>query len=210
MRQLGIEFNERLIPFTDGGSWQQFRNFSPTGLVPCLTDDDITIWESLAIFEFLAEQHPSVWPADPRARAWARSAAAEIHAGFTAIRNRCPMTVGLTIDLYEQHEDLEADLVRLNELWIQGLESFGGPFLAGDQFSGVDAFFCPVAFRINSYGLALQPQAREYAECLLQLPQMRRWHDDGCAEVWREASHEKEILALGRVLEDRRKTPPAG
>jgi glutathione S-transferase len=204
MTHLEIEFEERLVPFADAGSWEKFRAFSPTGLVPCLIDHDVTVWESLAIIEYLAERHPEIWPQDPRARAWARSAAAEMHAGFGAIRNRCPMTVGLTIELKEFHTDLTQDLTRLVELWTQGLSQFAGPFLAGSRFTAVDAFFAPVVFRANTYQLPLDEPTQDYADCILNLPSMQRWYGKACAETWREASHEEEIRDLGRWVEDRR------
>src|ERR1700748_212059 len=99
MRELGIAFNERLTVF-DGAGNAAFRSFSPTGKVPCLTDGDITVWDSLAIAEYLAERHPGVWPSAPAARAWARSAAAEMHSGFGELRNRCSMTCGLRVKLH--------------------------------------------------------------------------------------------------------------
>jgi glutathione S-transferase len=212
MSELGIEFEETLVAFDDGNSWGKFREFSPTGLVPCLVDGDAvngetTVWESLSIVEYLAERHEGVWPGEPRARAWARSAAAEMHAGFSALRNRCPMTVGLKIELNETPPDLVQDLARLDELWTEGFDRFGGPFLAGNRFSAVDAFFAPVVFRARTYGLELGPLARAYSERLLDLAGMKRWYADGCAETYREPSHEAEIAALGRCVEDRRATP---
>src|SRR5579863_6709733 len=90
MRECGIAFDERLTPLDDAAGNVAFRRFSPTGKVPCLVDGDITVWDSLAITEYLAERHSGIWPRDPRARAWARSAAAEMHSGFTALRSTCP------------------------------------------------------------------------------------------------------------------------
>ena len=134
LTELGIEFNEQLIPFDDGGSWEKFRAFSPTGLVPCLHDGDAVVWESLAITEYLAESHPQVWPADRLARAWARSATSEMHAGFATLRNLCPMSVGLRLKLRTMPDALQQDLDRITEIWTQGLERFGGSFLAGERF----------------------------------------------------------------------------
>ena len=131
LTELGIPFDENLIPFEDGGSWEKFRAFSPTGLVPCLVDGEQTVWESLGITEYVAEAHPQVWPADSAARAWARSATAEMHAGFNALRNECPMNVGLRIAMNNTSAALTKDVNRLSELWEQGLDRFGGPFLAG-------------------------------------------------------------------------------
>ena len=204
MTQLDITFEERLVPFDDGGSWQKFRAFSPTGQVPCLHDGERVVWESLGIAEYLAERHSGVWPEDADARAWARCASAEMHAGFAALRNQCPMTVGLRVRLSERPAELARDLHRLAELWGEGLGRFGGPFLAGRRFTGVDAFFAPVAFRVRTYSLPLEGPAAAFAERVLELPGMRAWEAAALAEPWREAAHEAEIAALGECLEDLR------
>jgi glutathione S-transferase len=204
MTGLDIPFEERLVPFDDGGSWQKFRSFSPTGQVPCLHDNGRTVWESLGIVEYLAERHPGVWPLDGDARAWARCAAAEMHAGFAALRNHCPMTVGLRIRLHDQPETLTRDLARLAELWGEGLERFGGPFLAGDAFCAVDAFFAPVVFRLQTYRLDVTAPAAAYAAHLLSQSAMQRWQDAALSEPWREPSHEVDIAALGECVGDLR------
>jgi glutathione S-transferase len=204
MTELQIPFTEQLVAFDDGGSWSKFRSFSPTGLVPCLYDDEQVVWESLAITEYLAEKHAAVWPADPSARAWARSAAAEMHAGFSALRNECPMSVGLRIKLHHQSSALQQDLQRLNELWAQGFNDFKGPFLTGKAFCAVDAFFAPVAYRVQTFELDLSAQAKQYVNRLLQLEGMQKWTNDALLEPYREASHEQEFLALGDILQDLR------
>lgn len=107
----------------------------------------------MAITEYLAEQHPGVWPADAKTRAWARCAAAEMHSGFTALRNTCSMSCGVRVKMNEISPALRNDINRIGELWQEGLTRFGGPFLAGKQFSAVDAFFAPVVFRIKTYQL---------------------------------------------------------
>jgi len=122
MRELGVPFREHLAQF--GAT--TFREFSPTGKVPCLRDGDVLLWDSLAITEYLAESHPSVWPSDVHARAWARCAAAEMHSGFGVLRDRCSMTCGLRIKLHETPPALVAELARLGELWQEGLARFGG------------------------------------------------------------------------------------
>src|ERR1700681_4153594 len=101
MRELKIAFREHLVPFGDEPSWQTYRKISPSGRVPCLIDGDIVVWDSLAIAEYLAERHDAVWPHHAGARAWARSAAAEMHSGFSELRNRCSMTCGHRIRLHE-------------------------------------------------------------------------------------------------------------
>lgn len=204
MTELGLPFDERLVPFDDGGSWARFRAFSPTGQVPCLHDDGQVIWESLGIVEYLAERHAGVWPDDAAARAWARCACAEMHAGFSALRRECPMTVGQRIRLPEPSPALRRDLARLAELWGQGLERFGGPFLGGAAPGAVDAFFAPVAFRARTYALPLEGAAADYVARLLELPGMQAWEQAALTEPWREPSHEREIAALGDVTADHR------
>lgn len=204
MRELGIPFAERLVPFAEGESRETFRTFSPTGLVPCLTDAGTVVWESLGIVEYLAERHPGVWPADGRARTWARCAAAEMHAGFGVLRDRCTMNCGLRVRLFEMLPALARDVARIGELWMQGLDRFGGPFLAGAAFTAVDAFFAPVAFRGQTYGLELPEPAAAYAQRLLALPAMQAWQAEALAETWREPGHEAEARRAGTWLEDRR------
>ena len=137
-----------------------YRPFSPSGRVPCLVDEGWAVWDSLAIVEYLAERHHGVWPVEAKARAWARSAAAEMHSSFTALRNLCPMSCGLRVEPFAMPDALKHDLFRLDDLWNDGLTRFGGPFLAGDHFTAVDAFFAPVAFRAQSYGLSLRARPR--------------------------------------------------
>ncbi|QKX18474.1 glutathione S-transferase family protein [Microbulbifer sp. YPW1] len=203
--ELDIPFEEQLVPFDEGGSWNKFRKFSPTGLVPCLVDGDTTVWDSLAITEYLYESHPAVWPEDKQARAWARCAAAEMHAGFFALRNQCSMSCGVTVALKEVDQALQKDLDRIEELWKQGLSRFGGPFLAGQGFTAVDAFFAPVVIRITGYQLSLGREAMDYCQRILALPAVQSWIEAALDEPWRETEHEEELLAVGSVVEDRRR-----
>jgi len=206
MRTLGIPFEERLTPFPTGSSFSLYRRFSPSGRVPCLVDDGWAVWDSLSIVEYLAERHQGVWPTDPKARAWARSAAAEMHSSFTALRNFCPMSCGLSVEPFPMSDALKHDLFRLGDLWNDGLGRFGGPFLAGERFTAADAFFAPVAFRAQSYGLAFEGAAAAYPKQLLDLPAMREWYAAALAETWREPDHEAEVAAAGTIIEDRRAT----
>jgi len=210
LRMLDIPFQERLVPFHDAAAWERFRALSPSGKVPLLVDGDTTVWESLAIVEYLAERHPGVWPQDPLARAWARSAASEMHAGFGELRTRCSMSCGQRIRLHEHPPALQRDLDRISSLWAEGLARFGGPFLAGAAFTAVDAFFAPVAFRLQGYGLSLaDAQADACARHLLQLEPMRQWYQAALAEDFRDLPHEEEIITWGTLLEDLR-VPAAG
>ena len=204
MKELSIAFTERFVAFESSGSYTKFRDFSPTGKVPCLQDGDTTVWDSLAIAEYLAEKHSAVGPRDAAARAWARSASAEMHSGFGVLRDRCTMNCGLRIRLFEMPGELTKDISRLSELWGEGLQRFGGPFLAGQQFTAVDAFFAPVAFRIQTYGLQLESHASAYADRLLGLSSMQAWYRDALAETARDWPHEDDAKRLGTWLEDLR------
>ena len=198
LKVLDIPFEERLHPFG------VVFSFSPTRRVPCLNDGDVTVWDSLAITEYLAEHHSRVWPRDVVARAWARSAAAEMHSGFAELRNICSMSCGQRVELATVSPTLADDIARLDALWNEGLWRFGGPFLAGKEFTAVDAFFAPVAFRIQTYGLKLGDTATAYAQRLRDLPAMRDWYAAALAETWREGTHEESIAAHGRVTADLR------
>jgi glutathione S-transferase len=199
MQALAIPFTERLVQFGD-----DFRRFSPSGKVPCLIDDDVAVWDSLAITEYLAERHDGVWPKDNAARAFARSAAAEMHSGFGALRSICSMSCGVKVRLHETPAHLEQELARLSELWNDGLARFGGPYLAGKKFTAVDAFFAPVVFRINTYDLNLTGAAQAYVVHMLTEPALLRWYDDALKESWRETAHEEDILHHGKIVEDLR------
>jgi len=203
MRSLGIDFAELLIPFGEENA-ALFREHSPSARVPCLHDGSVRVWDSLAIVEYLAERHPGVWPADAVGRAWARSAAAEMHSGFQALRNQCSMSCGQRVVLRERTAALQADLDRLRQLWNDGLARFGGPFLAGTHFSAVDAFFAPVAFRSQTYALRLDDRCDAYAARLLDLPAMRDWYDAALREPWREAAHEHDVERVAASIIDLR------
>lgn len=202
MRTLGIPFQEVIHSFAETGNWESFRHFSPTGKVPCLIDNNLAIWDSLAIAEYLAEQHPRVWPQDKTARAWARCAAAEMHSGFQSLRNTCSMSCGVRVKLFNESESLRKDIRRIDELWCEGLQNFGGPFLAGNKFTAVDAFFAPVAFRIQTYGLSLSDKATAYWQLLLKQNAMQEWYRSALNETWRESSHEEDITAAGKIVQD--------
>jgi len=203
MRAVGIEFEEHLIPF-GGPAWKEFLKLSPSGKIPCLIDGSTLVWDSLAITEYLAERHGRVWPQEAEARAWARSAAAEMHSGFVELRSRCSMTCGVRLRLKETPAALQSDVARLETLWSDGLARFSGPFLAAKSFTAVDAFFAPVAYRVQTYGLELSPAAAAYAQRLLEVPAMRQWYTAALAESFRDAPHEAEMLELATVVADLR------
>jgi len=200
MRQLNIEFEERLHVFNQ----EDFFQFSPTGLVPCLYDGERVVWESLAIVEYLAEAHPAVWPWNKVARAWARSATAEMHSGFSTLRDHCSMSCGVRVRLHEQPDGLKKDIQRLDKVWCEGLNYFGGPFLAGEIFTAVDAFYAPMAFRQQTFGFALSSRAQSYVDTLLALPAMQAWYAAALAETFRDAPHDQWIIERGEITEDLR------
>lgn len=205
MKTLGIPFEERLHRFPyDTPSYPEFIKFAPSGLVPVLEDEGDKAWDSLGIVGYLAERHPGVWPADPHARTWARSAAAEMHSGFGTLRNACGMNVGIRVRRPVITPALQRDLDRLDALWTEGLGRFGGPFLAGENFTAVDAFFCPVAFRAQTYGLPFGKGSMDYITRLLNLPAMQDWYSAGLAEDFREINHERETTDANEVIADYR------
>ncbi|MGV3769612.1 MAG: glutathione S-transferase family protein [Sphingobium phenoxybenzoativorans] len=204
MKALGIPFEDRIEPFTKPVNYEDFRSFSPTGQVPLLIDGERSIWDSLGIALYLADRHDGVWPQDEAARAWAQCAVAEMHSGFSTLRNDCTMNVGVRVKPKAMSAALHKDVGRLAELWAQGLDSFGGPWLAGPDFSAVDAFFAPVAFRVRTYGLEVGAAGQAWVDRMLAHPAMQQWEAEALAEDWREASHEAELAACGAILADYR------
>lgn len=206
MRERSIPFEEKLVAFESNANpaGEAFSAFSPTAKVPCLHDGTIVVWDSLAITEYLAERHSGLWPEDPTARAWARSACAEMHSGFLALREQCSMHIGFRIRINQISLLLQQDIDRIDALWREGLRRFGGPFLAGSTFTAVDAFFAPVAFRVQTYSLALSVEASAYASRLLALESMRSWEAAALQEPWREQAHEASALTSGVLLADLR------
>ncbi|MEG8020217.1 glutathione S-transferase family protein [Sphingomonas aerolata] len=205
MRALGIAFEDRIEPFLAPENYDAFRMFSPTGQVPVLIDGERTVWDSLGIALYLAERHDGVWPSDGDARAWAVCAAAEMHGGFAALRNERTMNVGVRVDPVRGSDALDRNVARVTELWAEGLDRFGGPWLAGADFTAVDAFFAPVAFRVRTYGIDVGPQGLAWVERIIAHPAMREWEDAALGETWREAGHEAELAASGSIIADFRR-----
>ncbi len=201
MRELGIPFEEKLVPL---GVPLAERAFSPSGRVPCLVEGSVTVWDSLAIAEYLAERFPNIWPADAVARAWARSASAEMHSGFSDLRATCSMNCGVRVRIDNFPAGVLADVARIDELWNDGLTRFGGPFLAGPAFTAVDAFYAPVAFRFQSYAPKLSESSLQYANRLLSLPSMKEWYASALCEVWRYDEYEKLSRQVGTLNADYR------
>ena len=204
MTMLGVKFEDRIEPFAADSNYESFRAFSPTGQVPVLVDGARTIWDSLGIALYLADRHEGVWPTDPAARAWAQSAVTEMHGSFSALRNDCTMNVGVRVRPKPMSDALNRDVGRISELWAQGLDSFGGPYLAGPQFTLVDAFYAPVVFRVRTYGLDVGHAGKEWVNHMLGLAPMLAWEKDALMESWREAGHEAELRDCGEIIADYR------
>ena len=177
MRALGLEFETDVIRLDRPESRAEIKSRSPSGLVPCLITDGQSVWDSLAIMEWLAERHDGVWPTNDQLRAHARCASAEMHSGFGALRGAWPMD--LTVERAGLHAGpgVRRDLDRIFALWSEALAMSGGPFLYG-AFSAADAMYAPVVTRERTYGPAAMPDAcRAYAE--------RVWTHEAVAD-WRE------------------------
>lgn len=200
MRELGIPFQEKLILLGDTA----VKEFSASGRVPCLVDGDITVWDSLAIVEYLAERYSKVWPADAAARAWARSASAEMHSGFFDLRGTCSMNCAVRVRIDNFPAAVLADIARIDQLWNDGFARFGGPFLAGAAFTAVDAFYAPVVFRIQTYQPTVSERSLQYVDRLLALPSMQEWYASALEETWRYEEYEALISRVGTLLADHR------
>jgi glutathione S-transferase len=190
MKTAGIPFREERITLFDEGYHERILAKSPSGRVPCLHDGERVVWDSLAIAEYLAERHPGLWPADATARAWARSVAAEMHSGFARLRDEFGMNVRLRWKKTPSPAVAE-EIARIAALWREGRERFGsvsvsGAFLCGN-FGIVDAFWCPVAFRFQTYDVRLDGAADDYLKTLLGLPAMQAWAGDSAQEKERIA-----------------------
>ena len=209
MKALGIAFEDRIEPFTKPDNYDEFRAFSPTGQVPVLLAKELggerTVWDSLGIALYLADRHDAVWPQDEEARAFAQAIVAEMHGGFGALRGDCTMNVGVRVALKPMSPALARNVARVREIFEQGLDRFGGPWLAGKRFTAADAFYAPVAFRIRTYGLDVG-KGQAWVDQVLSHPAMLDWEVQALAETWREESHEAEITAAGTVTADFRRT----
>lgn len=203
MTALGIAFRDRVEPFTKPANYEDFRSFSPTGQVPALLHEGRTVYDSLGITLYLADRHAGVWPTDPDARAWAQCATTEMHSGFAALRNDCTMNVGVRVTPKLMSGALQANVARIRELFEEGLTKFGGPWLAGPDFTAADAFFAPVAFRIRTYGLDVGA-GQAWVDQILAHPAMLEWERQALAESWREVGHEEELRACGAITADYR------
>jgi len=189
MTAVGIPFEETLIPLYLRDSKARILDVSPTGKVPCLIDREVKVWESLAIMEYLHEAFPErgVWPSDKAARAHARAVASEMHAGFVALRQACPMNLRGRFTLAEISSDVADNLRRIEGLWSEARTRFariaGGDFLYG-AFCAADAMFAPVVTRLDSYQIRVAPETRRYMDAVLRHPGFVAWRTQALAEPW--------------------------
>jgi glutathione S-transferase len=188
----GIPFEEVKLrfDFSEGSAWSRaIAALTPTKRVPVLVEDDgFTVWDTLAIAEYIADRHPehAIWPRDVKARARARSLCAEMHAGFTQLRTVCPMNIEVFFPdvgakLWAEDAALRADVARLDAAWSDALKGSGGPFLFG-EFSAADAYFAPVAVRLSRFGLPVSEAAAAYRDALLAHPAVEDWIADAMRE----------------------------
>ena len=192
LRQAGIAFEEVPVRFDSFDANSQFKRqlkaVTPVAKVPVLVDGDITVWDSLAIAEYLAEQYPDkhLWPQDKAARARARSVVAEMHSGFGALRSHCGMNIEARLPevgeiVWRDQPAVRADVQRLVDMWSGLLEQHGGPMLFG-QFSIADAFYAPVCMRLATFALPVPEHITAYVQRVQQLPGVKAWIDGALAE----------------------------
>ena len=192
LTQAGIPFREVKVRFDSFAADSAFKatvgRISPVGKVPVLVDDGFAVWDTLAIAEYVAERFPEkhLWPADARQRARARSVCAEMHSGFTALRNHCPMNIEAALPevgriVWRDQAGVRADLARIEAIWTELLDAHGGPMLFGD-FGIADAYYAPVCSRIRTYALPVSPAVAAYVDRVHALPAMQTWTADALAE----------------------------
>src|SRR3954454_2806542 len=187
MRAAHIAFDEVFIPlYTNVADKNRILSFTRSGKVPALVDGDVTVWDSLAIIEYLAERFPQagLWPEDRARRAHARSISAEMHSGFSALRTECGMNLHRPIRAITLSADARADVARVQQIWMECRERYGklGLFLFG-SFGGADAMFAPVVHRFRSYAIQVEPEVQVYMETMMALPAFREWTRAGLAET---------------------------
>jgi glutathione S-transferase len=187
LRANRIAFDEVFIPlYTGDDDKKRILGFTHSGKVPALIDGDVTIWDSLAIIEYLAEGFPEarLWPEDRARRAHARSISAEMHSGFVALRTECGMNLHRPVGAITLSADAHANIARIRQIWIECRERYGkfGPFLFG-AFGGADAMFAPVVHRFRTYAIAVEPEAQDYMNTVMSLPAFQEWTTAGLAET---------------------------
>ncbi|GJL94975.1 MAG: glutathione S-transferase [Hyphococcus sp.] len=185
LKTFEIEFMETLSEFDIPNNSAHFIEFSPTKKVPVLKHEDFTVWDSLAIVEYLAELFPekNLWPEDREQRAHARAISCEMHSGFLALRDECPMNMAREVSPLALSPEGKRDLARVESIWATCLDQSGGPFLFG-RFTIADAMFAPVINRIEKYRLSSSATVEQYTTAIKTLPAWQEWEDAGKAEPW--------------------------
>lgn len=188
-----IPFEEIVIPMDQPDTRKRMLKYSPTGKCPSLHDGAISVWESLAIVEYIADKYPdkAIWPKAKAARAHARTLSSEMHAGFQALRQHCPTNFRRAVRKLELTAAVEADVARIEAAWGYALKTFGGasPFLFG-RFSAADAMFAPVVNRLHIYDVKVKKTTRDYMDAVMALPAWKAWTRDAEAEQWRMEKYE--------------------
>jgi glutathione S-transferase len=187
LRANNIAFDEIFIPlYTGAADKQRILSFSHSGKVPALIDGDITIWDSLAIIEYVAEKFPEsrLWPEDRASRAHARSISAEMHSGFAALRNECGMNLHRPVGAIALSDEARGNIARVEQIWLECRARYGrsGPFLFG-AFGGADAMFAPVVHRFRTYAIEVAADAKAYMATMMSLPAFQEWTSAGLAET---------------------------
>jgi glutathione S-transferase len=194
LKQAGLSFEEVVIPLYRPESPAAIRRHSPSGRVPCLHHGDATVWDSLAIAEYVADlfPHARLWPDEPNARAVARGVSAEMHAGFAALRQNMPMNLSGAFPGKGLSPAVRDDINRITALWRDCRRRFAGhkPFLFGD-FTIADAMYAPVVARFATYAVVLDEDARDYVRLILDLPAIQEWVEAAKQEPWTIAEFER-------------------
>ena len=194
MKHFGLPFREHLVSVAGRPFNPALKPLSGNGRVPCLhRENGFQVWDSLAIIETLAESEPRIWPADPTARARARSLCAEMHAGFGALRSALPMNLKLRLRGKAAEPDVQRDIDRIIEIWESTRQQFAagaGPWLFG-EFSAADAMFAPVACRFDTYNIPLPPAAAAYRDTLLNHPALQEWRTAALQESEAHAHYDQ-------------------
>ncbi|MDP1700969.1 MAG: glutathione S-transferase family protein [Aestuariivirga sp.] len=187
MTMAGIEFDETLILLDTPDTKRQIAEHSKAGRVPILHHGKVTIWETLAILEYLAETYPekNLWPPAKAARAMARAVSNEMHAGFSGLRNSCPMNLRRPPKPIMLSDETRADVVRIEDIWRSCRQAYGkdGEFLFG-SFSIADAMFAPVAARFETYAVPVAKDSRAYMDTVLATPAFQKWKSAALKETW--------------------------
>jgi glutathione S-transferase len=187
MTVAGLKCRETVIPLYQPNTTAEIAKYSRAGKCPVLQHGDITVWESLAILDYLADAFfdRHWWPSDPHARAMARSISAEMHAGFRDLRIAMPMNLRRDAKPTPRTAQVDADIARITDMWRQARAQFGqgGPFLFG-TFSNADAMYAPVVTRFKTYGVKLDPVGQAYCDAILALPAVQAWYADAACEPW--------------------------